>query len=69
MHKIARKGHYFHVIFDSDIKKWKIKEVGNSEIKTIDNKIDAINEAKKMSSSSMFGHIVVHNEKGKFESL
>lgn len=70
MLKIAKKGNYFHVIFDKEVGKWLVKEVGKTELKlTLDSKYDAIDKAKKLRDAVLYGHIIIHNENGKFEAL
>lgn len=68
MIKSWKNGEYFHVTFDRVIKRWKVKKVGDLQINTYSNKDEAIKEAIKLAKNSLFGHIVIHDEKGRFVS-
>ena len=62
-----RKGHFFHVTHDKTGNKWHVKEVKGSDIITFETKEEAIKKAEKMAKKVEMGHVVVHNERGKFE--
>ena len=62
-----KNGDYFHITYKNN--KWHVKEVKNNKIKIFSNKEEAIIEAKKNVKKSVIGHVVIHNEKGKFETI
>jgi hypothetical protein len=62
-----RKGHFFHVTHDKQDNQWHVKEVKGDEVRTFNNKDDAVKAAETMATkSSEMGHVVIHDEKGHF---
>lgn len=64
-----RKGHFFHVTHDATDKQWHVKEVKGTDISTFKTKEEAVKKAEEMAKKVEMGHIVVHNEKGRFETF
>ena len=62
-----RKGHFFHVTHDKTDKQGHVKEVKGSNVSTFETKEEAIKKAEEMAKKIEMGHVVVHNERGKFE--
>ena len=62
-----RKGLFFHVTHDKTDNQWHVKEVKGSDIITFETKEEAIKKAEEMAKKVEMGHVVVHNERGKFE--
>jgi hypothetical protein len=63
------RSHFFHVTYDAATQSWQVKEIRGEEVKIFKKKDDAIKEANKMAKEISLGHVVVHNERGKFESF
>lgn len=67
--KSNRKGHFFHVTYAKGDDEWHVKEVKGKEIDTFSNKEEAIKKAEKMAKKVDMGHVVVHDERGRFETF
>jgi len=63
-----RKGHFFHVTHDKTSDQWHVKEVKGSDVSTYKSKEEALKKAEEMAKKVEMGHVVVHNEKGRFET-
>ena len=63
-----RKGHFFHVTHDNENNQWHVKEVKGDEVKTFNTKEEAVEGAEDMAKSAEMGHVVIHNERGQFET-
>ncbi|WCR53612.1 MAG: hypothetical protein PG981_000634 [Wolbachia endosymbiont of Ctenocephalides orientis wCori] len=60
--------HFFHVTPSKTDGKWRIKEVGSKNEPAIyDDKETAVKEAEKLAKNEELGHVVIHDEHGKFE--
>ncbi len=69
MSKVKRKGHFFHVTYNKDDQKWHVREVKGSDVNTFDDKEDAINKTESMAQDVSMGHVVIHDENGKFKTF
>ncbi len=60
--------HFFHVTPSKTDNKWRVKEVGSKdEPRVFDTKEQATKEAEKLAKEVNKGHVVIHDEHGKFE--
>jgi hypothetical protein len=64
-----RKGHFFHVIHDKTDNQWNVQEVKGTDIIIFKTKEEAIKKAEEIAKKVEMGHVVVHNEKGRFETF
>ena len=64
-----RKGHFFHVIHDKTDNQWNVQEVKGTDIIIFKTKEEAIKKAEEIAKKVEMGHVVVHNEKGIFETF
>jgi hypothetical protein len=55
------------VTYDKNDKQWHVKEVKGSDISTFNTRDEAIKKAEAMAKKVEMGHVVVHDERGKFE--
>jgi len=65
----AGGGHFFHVTHDKDKNKWHVKEVRDTKYKTYSSKEEAIKQAESSAKNVEHGHVVIHGEDGKFETV
>jgi len=66
-----RKGHFFHVTHNKIDDKWHVREVkGKKEdMTTFNSKEEAIEKAEGLAKKVKMGHVVIHDEHGKFETV
>ena len=64
-----RKGHFFHVTHDKNDNNWHVKEVKSNEMTTYKTKDEAIKQAESMAKKTDMGHVVIHGERGRFETV
>jgi len=64
-----RKGHFFHVTHDKNDSQWHVKEVKGTDQYNFPVKEDAIKKAEEMAKETEMGHVVIHNERGRFETF
>jgi len=64
-----RKGHFFHVTHDKADNNWHVKEVKGSDVTTCKTKEEAIKKAESMAKKIDMGHVVIHDERGKFKTI
>ena len=69
MANLQRRGHFYHVTHDKSTNKWYVKEVKGDKIEEFDNKDEAIKKAEELAKNEEMGHVVVHDERGKFETV
>jgi hypothetical protein len=69
MDKKGRKGHFFHVTHNKADDHWYVKEVKGDGSITCDSKEKAIEQAESMAKEVDMGHVVIHDERGKFETI
>lgn len=63
------RGKFFHVTYNKGENKWHVKEVKAEKYSTYDSKDEAIKEAEKLAKNSDHGHVVIHREDGKFDTI
>lgn len=63
------RGHFFHVTHNRSDNKWHVKEVKADSYETYDSKDEAIKQAEKKAKGVEQGHVVIHREDGKFETV
>ncbi|WCR53642.1 MAG: hypothetical protein PG981_000664 [Wolbachia endosymbiont of Ctenocephalides orientis wCori] len=66
-----RNGHFFHVTHNKFDNKWHVKEVKGKEgeMTTFDSKEEAVKKAESLAKKVDMGHVVIHNERGRFEVI
>ncbi len=63
------KGYFFHVTHDKNNNKWHVKEVRDTEYETYNSKDEAIKYAEENAKNVEQGHVVIHREDGKFDTV
>ncbi len=63
------RGHFFHVTHNKGDNKWYVKEVKAASHDTYDSKEEAIRKAEEKARNIEQGHVVIHREDGKFETI
>ncbi|ROT47519.1 DUF2188 domain-containing protein [Candidatus Cardinium hertigii] len=63
------KGHFFHVTHNKEANKWHVKEVKATDYESYDSKEEAIKRAEEHAKSTDHGHVVIHREDGKFDTI
>lgn len=63
------KGYFFHVTHDKNSNKWHVKEVRDTEYETYNSKEEAIKHAEENAKNVEQGHVVIHREDGKFDTV
>ncbi|MDD9139503.1 MAG: DUF2188 domain-containing protein [Candidatus Cardinium sp.] len=63
------KGHFFHVTHNKADNKWHVKEVKAKDYDTYDSKEEAVKRAEEQAKSMDRGHVVIHREDGKFDTI
>lgn len=64
-----RKGHFFHVTHNKVDDHWYVKEVKGDGAITCGSKEEAIATAESMAKELDMGHVVIHDERGRFEAV
>ena len=65
----AAKGHFFHVTHNKTDNTWHVKEVKGKDYTTYYSKEEAIKKAEDQAKSVENGHVVIHREDGKFDTV
>lgn len=63
------RGHFFHVTHNKQENKWHVKEVKAKAYDTYDSRDEAIKAAEKKAKGTEQGHVVIHKEDGKFDTV
>jgi hypothetical protein len=62
-------GHFFHVTHNKTEDKWHVKEVRSPDYDTYDSREEAVKAAEKKAKALERGHVVIHREDGKFDTI
>lgn len=63
------RGHFFHVTYNTSEDKWHVKEVKAQNYDSYDSKEEAIAQAEEKAKNVEQGHVVIHREDGKFDTV
>ncbi|TSJ80762.1 MAG: DUF2188 domain-containing protein [Candidatus Cardinium sp.] len=66
-----RRGHFFHVTHSKSDDKWYVREVKWKDSATLafNSKDEATKKAEELAKKVEMGHVVIHDERGKFETV
>ena len=63
------RAHFFHVTPSRADNKWRVKEVRANGAIACDTKEEALQRARELKNEVENGHVVVHDEHGRFEII
>ena len=63
------RSHFFHVTPSRSDSKWRVKEVHANGAIACDTKEEALQRARELKNEVDNGHVVVHDEHGRFEVI
>jgi len=61
--------HFFHITPSRSDGKWRVREVQAQGVIALDTKEQALQRVREMKNEVENGHVVVHDEHGRFEII
>jgi len=63
----SSRAHFYHITPSRSDGKWQVKEVNAQGAIAFDTREEALNRAREMKNEMENGHVVLHDEHGRFE--
>jgi len=63
------RAHFFHITPSRSDGKWRVKEVKATGAIAFDTREEALNRVREMKNEVENGHVVLHDEHGRFEVI